>query len=141
MAPVIQSYLNDVGIRTEIEELERLIAIERAKSGDFNLYQAKAGMPQPATQILLENMWTTDGPWNRQWYSNPDFDALVEELRVTFDPHARIKLFHEAQEMLLEDGEIVLFGQSVFQGNIKELQGYTFEAEAALRFTEAWIGN
>jgi peptide/nickel transport system substrate-binding protein len=139
MAPVVQSYLNAVGIRTKIEELERLVAIDRANAGEFQLYQAKAGLPQPATQILLENMWTTGGPWNRQWYSNPKFDALVDELRVTFDQQRRIELFHKAQEMLLDDGEIVLFGMSVFQANIKKLHGFTFEAEGALRFTEGWL--
>jgi len=141
MAPVVQSYLNAVGIRTKIEELERLVAIERATSGDFDLYQAMAGLPQPATQILMENMWTTGGPWNRQWYSNPAYDALVEELRVTFDPQQRIKLFHDAQKMLLDDGEIVLFGMSIFQANVKALKGFSFEAEGALRFTEAWLAE
>ena len=141
MAPVVQSYLNAVGIRTKIEELERLVAIDRANSGDFQLYQAKAGLPQPATQILLENMWMTNGPWNRQWYSSPEFDALVDELRVTFDQQKRIELFHDAQKMLLDDGEMVLFGMSIFQANVKELHGFTFEAEGALRFTESWLAK
>jgi hypothetical protein len=30
---------------------------------------------------------------------------------------------------------------SIFQANAKGLHGFTFEAEAALRFTEAWLAQ
>ncbi|UCF98866.1 MAG: ABC transporter substrate-binding protein [Spirochaetaceae bacterium] len=140
MAPIIQSYLEAVGIRTEIMELERLMAIEKANAGDWDLYQAMAGLPQPDTQVLMDNQWRTDGPWNRSGYSNQEMNALLDKLSVTFEPKERIKIYHEMQRKLLDEAEtVVLFGRAVYQANTTALHGFTFEHVGALRLTEAWL--
>jgi peptide/nickel transport system substrate-binding protein len=142
MAPVIQSYLEAVGIRTEIMELERLMAIEKANAGDWDLYQAMAGLPQPDTQVLMDNQWRTNGAWNRSGYSNAEMDALLDELSVTFEPKKRIELYHKMQRKLLDEAEtVVLFGRAVYQANTTALHGFTFEHVGALRLTEAWLAK
>jgi ABC-type transport system substrate-binding protein len=118
------------------------MAIEKANAGDWDLYQAMAGLPQPDTQVLMDNQWRTNGAWNRSGYSNAEMDALLDELSVTFEPKKRIELYHKMQRKLLDEAEtVVLFGRAVYQANTTALHGFTFEHVGALRLTEAWLAK
>jgi len=141
IAPVVQSYLQAIGIRTKIEVLERLVAVDKAIALDYNFYLAMSGGLPPSLQVFFNNFWSTKGPTNREGYSNPAFDALYAKLTQAFKPQDRKKLFAAMQKLVLDDGETVLFGRAVFQAEIKGLAGYTYEAEGALRLTETWLGK
>lgn len=141
IGPVIQSYLESIGIRTKILVMERLSAIAKANAADYDLYLAMSGGLPPSDQIFLSMFWLSNGPNNRQGYNNPAFDTLFSKLSQTFDNQERKKLFAEAQRMVLDDGETVLFGRAIYQANVKNLKGYNYEAEGAIRFTEAWLGR
>ena len=40
-------------------------------------------------------------------YDNPKFDSLVEAARVELDPEARLELFREAEQLLIDDAGII----------------------------------
>ncbi|GAA0421272.1 peptide ABC transporter substrate-binding protein [Virgibacillus salarius] len=54
------------------------------------------------------NLWLTDGGNNKMGYSNPDYDALLEETTTELaqDNEARYQNFLEAEKMLFEDAAI-----------------------------------
>ena len=141
IGPVVQSYLEAVGIRTKITVLERLTAVDKAVKLDYDLYLAMSGGLPPSLQVFFNNFWSTKGPTNREGYSNPAFDALYDKLTQTFKPLERKKLFASMQKLVLDDGETVLFGRAVYQAEVKGFSGYNYEAEGALRLTEAWLGK
>jgi len=62
----------------------------------------------PDPQNWLSVYWKTGGFGERIGYSNPDFDALVNEADTTIDPVKRAELYAQAQT-LLTDGAPVAF--------------------------------
>lgn len=62
----------------------------------------------PDPQNWLSVYWKTGGFGQRIGYSNPDFDALVDEADTTVDPAKRAELYANAQK-LLTDGAPVAF--------------------------------
>jgi oligopeptide transport system substrate-binding protein len=62
----------------------------------------------PDPQNWLSVYWKTGGFGERIGYSNPDFDALVDQADTTVDPALRADLYAQAQT-LLTDGAPVAF--------------------------------
>lgn len=62
----------------------------------------------PDPQNWLSVYWRTGGFGERIGYSNPDFDALVNEADTTVDPARRAELYAQAQTLLI-DGAPVAF--------------------------------
>ncbi len=56
---------------------------------------------------FLYNMWHTEEQpfWNAAYYSNPEFDTLIDEASTLegSDPDAALTLYRQAQEILIED--------------------------------------
>ena len=52
-------------------------------------------------------MLRSGGPINTTAYSNPDFDALVDEARASTDTAARMDLYRQIREMVATDAPIV----------------------------------
>ena len=59
--------------------------------------------PCPATSIEHLLLYTTGDAGNWSQYSNPEFDAIVEELAVTADEAKVRELEHAAMEIYLRD--------------------------------------
>src|SRR5699024_11454909 len=53
------------------------------------------------------DMWLTDGSANRMDYSNEDYDEIIDEIREETDESERFDLMLEAEEMLMDEVEIV----------------------------------
>ena len=65
--------------------------------------------PRWPAQNWLSVYWKTGAFGENIGYSNPEFDALVDEADTTVDPARRAKLYAQAQT-LLTDGAPVAFG-------------------------------
>jgi oligopeptide transport system substrate-binding protein len=57
----------------------------------------------PDPQNWLSVYWKTGAFGERIAYSNPDFDALVDEADTTVDPATRAELYKQAQDVLIDD--------------------------------------
>jgi oligopeptide transport system substrate-binding protein len=57
----------------------------------------------PDPQNFLDLLFHTDSAYNHGAYSNPTVDELVEAARTEQDPEARMALYREAEELLVED--------------------------------------
>ena len=56
----------------------------------------------PDPQNWLSVYWKTGGFGQRIGYSNPEFDALVNEADTTVDPVKRMELYQKAQDVLID---------------------------------------
>jgi peptide/nickel transport system substrate-binding protein len=140
MAPVVQSYLEEIGIRTEIQPLDRLVYIEKGKSGNFEMGMAQKTLPMPAIHILLTEQLRSDGAGNRAAYSSSEFDALLDKLAVTFDPEEQKRICAQLQKVCLDDaGQTFLFHKAYYQGWNKKVKGVTLDHVGTWRFHEAWV--
>ena len=46
-------------------------------------------------------MWLTGGGNNDAQYSNPDYDAAINEAKSTADPDARMAAMHRAEDIIM----------------------------------------
>jgi oligopeptide transport system substrate-binding protein len=67
----------------------------------------------PDPQNWLSVYWKTGGFGERIGYSNPDFDALVNEADTTSDPAKRMELYAQAQDLLTEGAPVAFFWNNV----------------------------
>ena len=67
----------------------------------------------PDPQNWLSVYWKTGGFGERIGYSNPDFDALVNQADTTTDPAKRAELYAQAQDLLTEGAPVAFFWNNV----------------------------
>lgn len=67
----------------------------------------------PDPQNWLSVYWKTGGFGQRIAYSNPDFDALVNEADTTTDPAKRSELYAQAQDLLTAGAPVAFFWNNV----------------------------
>lgn len=101
MGPVLSEMLKQHGIETSYSEPPDIS--ERLVSGDYvcGLFGRTGSMSGDIYRSL--RTYTTGDPNNRLGYSNPEYDAIVEELAVTADEAAVRELEHAAMDIWLTD--------------------------------------
>lgn len=139
-APVVQSYLEEIGVRTTIQPLDRLIYIEKGKSGNFEMGMAQKNIPMPSVYILLSEQLHSEGPGNRAGWRNAEFDAKLDKLAGTFDPQEWNAICADLQKICLDDaGQTFLFYAAYFQAWDKKVKDVTLDHVGTWRFHEAWL--
>lgn len=97
----IQAELKGIGIKINIASVEN-IADALKKDFDAAIYSMNTA-PNGDPQYLLETMFRTGGSSNYGNYSNTRLDALIDQLKTTFDTQKRYAIAREAQQVVLDD--------------------------------------
>lgn len=102
IAAVIQSNLLMLGIPVEIQALDARAATATAGEGAFDLMLWRYDW---SDSDILYAYLSTDrlGSTNRNVYSNPELDALLEAALVEVDDVERDQLYSDAQRLLMQD--------------------------------------
>lgn len=79
--------------------------------GQLVLFGWCADYPDP--QNFLEVLFQSESEFNFSEYTNPEFDALVEEAATTLDTATRIALYQQAEQLLIEDFGVIPYATSV----------------------------
>ena len=106
LAQAMAAQWEEAGIRVEVQ-LE-----------DENTYWAEAWMEvslgvtgwgaRPIPQLYLDLAYHSEAPWNESHYSNARVDELIELARTSLDLAERTAAYKEIQQILLDDGPIVV---------------------------------
>ena len=114
-AEAVQADLKKIGFDIKINTVDYNLIDNMGIKGEYdllisNITTANTGDPE----IFLSWYWKTnvDGnnPQNGSGYSNPEYDAKLEQLSMEFDKDARRNLIIELQQILLNDGAALFFG-------------------------------
>lgn len=104
-APVAQANWNEIApwVRAEILRQDTKVLYARLRQSDFEVADGAwvADFDDPINFLYLLDSET--GQQNYGRYSNPEYDALLEEASRTRDLQARAEIFAEAEKMMLED--------------------------------------
>lgn len=93
---IIAAQLREVGIETEISNLEWAQWLEQAFKGyDFGLTIVSHTEPMDIGIYARPDYYFQ--------YDNPDFQALIAELDVENDPDTRVEMMQNAQKIISED--------------------------------------
>ena len=101
---VIEMWKQELGVEVEIQQVEWATYLQDLNQNRFQAYGGlgwSADYPDP--QDFLDILFHTESSINHGAYSNPDADAILEEARVEADIERRIELYHEAEELIVQD--------------------------------------
>jgi peptide/nickel transport system substrate-binding protein len=111
IAPAFQDMLlRTLNIQTEIRAIERSQLIEEEKNGNFTIVVDTYGHGLSDISPRANQCWRTGGSTNWGGYSNPNFDALLDQIDVEIDPATRQELINQALDVLDQDPPWYLVG-------------------------------
>jgi oligopeptide transport system substrate-binding protein len=100
------NYKNNLGVDLALDPVDPTTATALQKDPDTYPLLFRGGWcaDYPDPQNWLSVYWRSDTTFaQRQGYSNPEFDKLVNEADVTTDSAKRMDLYKQAQQILLND--------------------------------------
>lgn len=100
----IASQLQEIlGMPVEVEIAERATHIKAMNAGEvaFFVWGWSAGYPDAL--YFLSQVWYGPSVYNRSRWKNDTFDALIDKAFVTVDNDERYKIYHEAEQVLIDD--------------------------------------
>jgi peptide/nickel transport system substrate-binding protein len=104
-------------LRTALNITGDIVVVERPRTtdiltqGDFDIFKADIYASPVLDPFPLWNLYLRTGAsQNFSQYSNPDFDALLDELAVTIDPTERQDVINRGLDMLDENPPFILIG-------------------------------
>jgi len=109
IAPVVQQDWEEIAdwVDVEISVSETQIHYDNMRAGDYELGDGGwIGDYNDAYNFLFLGE-STSIPMNYSRYTNPDYDALVEEANRTLDPEERGRMLAEAEQIFIDDMPVI----------------------------------
>ena len=107
IAEAIQQMWNkELGIKTELENVEFKVKIDRENAHQFEISRS-GWVGDYLDPMIFMDLWITGASNNYVNYSNPEYDKLVKEAQTSTDQKLRMDNMKKAEKMILEDMAIV----------------------------------
>ena len=111
VAQFIQSEIQKTlpGITIELQTMPKKNRVERMQQGDFELGLTRWG-PDYADPMTYLDMWTTGSPNNYGFWSNKDYDEIIESAKkgeLALDLKARWEALKDAEAMVMAEAVIL----------------------------------
>lgn len=106
MVAVMQQQLREVGIVLDIRSFEFATFFSDVQHGAFQMYGLRwigANEDPDIFEYVFHSSKFPPNGANRDYYSNPKIDALIDRARTEIDPKVRKPLYGEVQQILAQD--------------------------------------
>ena len=143
-AQLIQSDFAKVGITLDIEMMEFGTLMEYCNGGTHDMFILGWGHATNQDRTMTNNFHTDmiGASGNRSWYSNPEFDAILEQARGEMDWPTREALYKQAQEMVMDDvAWIPLWQPMLVNAYNKNLEDMVWYKRGGGYYTNAYIAE
>ena len=95
-----------LGVTVQLDNQEWATFLQTRKDGDYSI--ARNGwIADYNDPMSFLDMWLTCGGNNDAQYSNPDYDALIQQAKAATDPAERMELMHQAENILVGQDWVV----------------------------------
>lgn len=130
VAQFIQSEIQTTlpGLKIELQTMPKKNRVERMQEGDFELGLTRWG-PDYADPMTYLDMWTTDSPNNYGFWSNAEYDAIIESAKkgeLALDVEARWEALKNAEKIVMDDAVILPVYQKgnavLIKSNVKGIE-------------------
>ena len=101
---VIEMWKQELGVEVEIQQVEWATYLQDLAQSRFQAFAGlgwEADYPDP--QDFLDILFHTDSSINHGGYSNAKVDAVLVEARTEPDVVKRVRLYHEAEDLIIKD--------------------------------------
>jgi peptide/nickel transport system substrate-binding protein len=117
LATAIQEYWKKVGVEADVQTEEWTQYRADRRDDKFQIsnsgWMGDNGDPDNFLFALLGS--ANIGGSNTAWYSNPDVDKLLTQAQVESDQEKRIPLYHQAEQLIVDDAPWVFLGYQKHQ--------------------------
>jgi ABC-type oligopeptide transport system substrate-binding subunit len=118
-----------IGIQAEVEPLDTETYFSQLSDGACVICRTGWYADYPTYDNFMYDLFHSDsiGGNNNGPYSNPEFDALIEEAKATTDPEAAGELYRQAEQILLNTDVGVIpvnFYRGTYVFNDQKLQNF-----------------
>jgi peptide/nickel transport system substrate-binding protein len=143
VSPILQFYLEEVGIRVDYRQLEHgTYGAERNNANYDMVVLTVTGPPDPDTWMQLVHSDNVPPGNNVSFYANQEVDLLIEQATATVDPAARADLYRQVQEQALEDAALVpIFHLGVQVIRRADVQGFDVPIAHDFPLKNVYIGS
>lgn len=102
---IVESWRKELGVEVEIETVDYVTFLEDLKKGNFQMFSLGwvADYPDPEDFLDLKFHSERSAANNETRYRNTRVDALLELARVESDQAERIRLYQEAEDLIVQD--------------------------------------
>jgi oligopeptide transport system substrate-binding protein len=97
------------GVTVKIETMPKKNRVERMQAGEFEVGLTRWG-PDYADPMTYLDMWTTDSPNNYGFWSNKDYDAIIQSAKdgeLALNPEKRWEELKKAEAMVMDEAVIL----------------------------------
>lgn len=145
MAAVFQQQLREVGIALDIRSFEAATFLADVTHGEFQMYSLRwvGGNEDPDMfNYAFHSSNIIPHGANRQYYSNPQVDALIEKAQTELDQNVRKQDYAEIQRILANDlpyvylwyfDNLMVYSKRVHGMELNPSGNFDFLKTAALR--------
>ena len=100
---LIDMWRKNLGVEVEVRQLEPETYFQVLKEEKDELYESGWIADYPDPENFLDILFYTGSEENSGEYSNPEVDTLLEQARVEQDVTARMRLYQQIEQMLVND--------------------------------------
>lgn len=93
----------DIGVKIDVQSQNGAVLFDKLQSGDFEMALWAVGLPIDGNQTFLFSCEAASTGFNFARFCSPEWDALDEQQRVTFDANARTDLLIQQSQIIWED--------------------------------------
>ena len=105
---IIEMWRQVLGVDVEIQQVEWATYLDELDNQSFQAYGGlgwAADYPDP--QDFLDILFHSASPINHGGYTNLEVDSVLEEARTEPDPIQRVALYHEAEQLIIDDAALL----------------------------------
>lgn len=132
------------GITINLEQMPKKNRVERMQQGQYELGLTRWG-PDYADPMTYLDMWTTNSPNNYGFWSNSEYDTIIESSKkgeLALDPEKRWSALINAEKIVCDDAVILPVyqkGNAVMQK--ANVEGIEFHSIAINRYFKNAVKN
>jgi oligopeptide transport system substrate-binding protein len=108
LASFIAKELEDVGLRVQVEAVQKSFLLEQTAKSTAQFFRGSWIADYPDAENYLACFYSKNpAPPNYTRYSNPEFDALYERSLIEQDDSLRMALYQQMDRLIIRDAPVI----------------------------------
>ncbi|WP_059052165.1 peptide ABC transporter substrate-binding protein [Paenibacillus senegalimassiliensis] len=137
---ITDMWKNNLGVDVKTENQEWAVFLENRQSGNYQVARAGwvADYNDPMTFL---DMWVTDGGNNDAFFSNAEYDKLIQEAKTSEDLAKRQENFVKAEQILIRDEQVLMpvYYYTSVSATKPNLKGAVLDYSGAIDYSRAYL--
>jgi len=100
---IIEMWKVNLGVEVKIQQVEWATYLDDLKRHKFHMFEVGWIADYPDPQDFLDLLFHSNSLENNAGYSNPEVDRLLEQARVEKDINARLRIYQQVEQMIVND--------------------------------------